>query len=169
MAHPCARSIAVVRREPRKGHAGEQFFRSAAAVRDRCRWPPTVADRRRIAGMQSSSHWQRIDNRPCWRSMSFRRSGALIFRAARLKSRAPRSVLGVQLLDLTLAVGGRVTIAAFRIPAPPVRATAFSRRRSGSDEPDSAGPDQSLSFAPATLPARSWPSIPRQSSVSFSA
>src|SRR5215471_11130071 len=55
------------------------------------------------------------------------------------------------------------------MPLPLARAVASSRRKSGSDAPDSAAPDRRPSPAPVVLPAQSSPSAPRQSSVSFSA
>jgi hypothetical protein len=63
--------------------------------------------------MPSSSHCRRIDNRPCWRSMSSRRSGALIFRTSWLKSRSTISWPILATFDLALAVDPGITIAVF--------------------------------------------------------
>jgi hypothetical protein len=58
--------------------------------------------------------------------------------------------LGVQTLDLALAVGPAITIVVFEMLASRAREAASSRRKFDANAPDSVGPDRPPSPAPAT-------------------
>lgn len=92
---------------------------------------------------------------------------ALIFRTSSRKNRdRGSSGRSCHAVDLALAVGSGITAAALEGRA---ACSASSRRKSGSDAPDSAATDRLLSLVRAALPAQSSPSAPRQSSASSSA
>jgi hypothetical protein len=74
--------------------------------------------------------------------MSARRSGALIFRdllAEKVTFHDEPADLGVQTFDLARAVGPAITIVVFEMLASRAREAASSRRKFGSDAPDSLG------------------------------